>query len=169
MASRLLELAADIVASHASVSELSTQELIDELRTVYATLEKLDAGQTEVTAGTAAEGEQRKRRGRAPEEKAAPAEEPAPLGPALSLAEAFQADQVGCMICGKQGMKTLKRHLQIAHGLKPGQYRKQFNVPKETPLAASSYVEKRRQMAVERGLGENLAKARALRRQKVTV
>ena len=40
------------------------------------------------------------------------------------------------MVCGK-GMKTLKRHISTAHGLKPGQYRKQFNIPAGTPLVAT--------------------------------
>jgi len=165
MASRLLELVADIVASHASVTDLTTQELLDELKSVYAVLERLDAGQAETGTG-ATEGEPRKRRGRMVEEKAGGEEGTAAQEPVLSMAEAFQPDQVGCMICGKTGMKTLKRHLRVVHGLTPAQYRKQFNVPKDTPLAASSYVEKRRQMAVERGLGENLARARAQRGNK---
>jgi predicted transcriptional regulator len=45
--------------------------------------------------------------------------------------------------------------------MKPTEYRKQFDIPRTQPLAARSYSESRRQMAVDRGLGENLAKARA--------
>jgi len=67
-----------------------------------------------------------------------------------------------CMICGK-AMKTLARHLKTSHGLKPGEYRKQFDIPRTQPLAAKAYSESRRQMAVDRGLGDNLAKARAAR------
>ena len=65
------------------------------------------------------------------------------------------------MICGKAGLITLKRHLTIAHDMKPAQYKKQFNISADQPLAAKDYVEKRRQMALDRGLGNNLAKARA--------
>ena len=65
------------------------------------------------------------------------------------------------MICGKAGLTTLKRHLTIAHDMKPAQYKKQFNISADQPLAAKDYVEKRRQMALDRGLGNNLAKARA--------
>ena len=43
------------------------------------------------------------------------------------------------------------------------EYRKQFDIPRSQSLAAKSYSEKRRQMAIDRGLGENLAKARAER------
>ena len=69
------------------------------------------------------------------------------------------------MICG-QGFKTLKRHLAQAHDLKPGQYRKQFNIPSSMSLTAKSYSESRRQSAIDRGLGDNLAKARAVRAAK---
>ena len=47
--------------------------------------------------------------------------------------------------------------------MKPVEYRRQFDIPRTQPLAARSYSESRRQMAIERGLGENLAKARAAR------
>ena len=62
--------------------------------------------------------------------------------------------------------QTLARHLMTAHGLKPGQYRKQFGIPSKQSLAAKSYSESRRQMAIDRGLGEGLAKARAARVKK---
>jgi len=66
------------------------------------------------------------------------------------------------LICGK-AMKTLTRHLKTAHDLKPGQYRKQFGIPSKQSLAAKSYSESRRQMAIDRGLGDKLALARAAR------
>ena len=68
------------------------------------------------------------------------------------------------MICGKKGMKTLKRHLNNAHNLKPGKYKKQFNVPKEQPLAATDYIAKRRQASLDKGLGVKMAAARAAKK-----
>jgi predicted transcriptional regulator len=64
-------------------------------------------------------------------------------------------------------MKTLARHLAQAHGLKPGEYRKQFNIPSSQPLTAKNFSEGRKKMAQERGLAENLAKARAVRAAKL--
>ena len=81
--------------------------------------------------------------------------------PTVTIEEAFKQDQVVCMICGKAGLTTLKRHLMTAHNMKPGQYKKQFNISADQPLAAMDYVEKRRQMALDKGLASNLAKARA--------
>ena len=139
MAATLLELTTDIVTSHASVSAMSTEDLIQEIQKVYSTLQSLDKGETEISAAT--------------ETKA----------PVLSLKKAFQADQVFCMVCGKGGMKTLARHLAQVHGLKPGEYKKQFGIPSSQALTAKNFSEARRKMAQDRGLAENLAKAREVR------
>jgi predicted transcriptional regulator len=155
----LLELTADIVCSHASVTEMSPDELLNELKAIHATLQALEKGEK-----PAQEPRKRGRKAHAPADLSA---EPAsPPAPAMTTAEAFKPDEVGCMICGKTGMKTLKRHLSTAHDLKPGKYRKQFNIPKDQPLAAANYVAKRRQDALDRGLGEKMAAARAARKTK---
>ena len=59
-------------------------------------------------------------------------------------------------------MKTLTRHLNQAHQMKPSQYRKQFNTPKTTPLMSKSYAAKRKEIAAGMDLGANLEKARSL-------
>jgi predicted transcriptional regulator len=69
------------------------------------------------------------------------------------------------MICGV-GMTTLTKHLMTAHQLKPGEYRKQFGIPRTQTLAAKNYVESRRQMALDRGLADKLADARARKLEK---
>ena len=67
------------------------------------------------------------------------------------------------MVCGRGGFRTLTRHLGTAHQLKPGAYRKQFGIPSGQSLSAKAYSESRRQMALDRGLADNLAKARGIR------
>src|ERR1039457_6695758 len=139
MTATLVELTASIVASHASGTEMSGDDLILEINKVYSTLKQLESG------------------GITPDASQTPA------GPALTFKKAFQNDQVGCMICGKTGFKTLTRHLKQAHDLKPGQYRKQFNIPSSQSLTAKNYSEARRQAANENNLAANLVKARAAR------
>ena len=136
----LIEMVAEIVASHASTTTMTREELVTELAAVHQALTALEKGEavpTEVIAETTG-------------------------APAISRKKAFGKDKVVCMICGKE-MKTLARHLKTAHGMKPGEYRKQFDIPRTQPLAARAYSESRRQMAIDRGLGDNLAKARAAR------
>src|SRR5512136_2104402 len=143
MSATLLELTASIVASHASMSEMTSDELLQEIQKVHTSLQQLEG------AGT---------------EAATPAE---PKAPAITLKKAFQSDQVVCMICGKGGMKTLARHLAQMHDMKPGAYRKQFGIPSSQALTARNFSEARKKMARERGLAENLAKARAIRAAKL--
>lgn len=133
----LVEIAAQLVASHASSTPMTSDELIAEISKVHAALKNLDAGQV-------VEG----------------AEE---AKPALTLKEAFKKNEVVCLVCGKGGFKTLARHLSTAHGMKPGAYKKQFGIASKQALSAKSYSEARRKMALDRGLADNLAKAREVR------
>jgi predicted transcriptional regulator len=142
----LLQMTADIVASHASMNELTQADLLGEIDQVFGKLAGL-AGGTE-----AAEGEILETVGTQPEGVKA----------AVPLEAAFGAEKVFCMACGK-GMKTLKRHLATAHQMKPGQYRKMFNIPPGTPLVARDYSEARKRMAQDLNLAERLVKARAAR------
>jgi len=139
MATSLLELTANIVSSHASMSEMTSEELLQEIQNVHAALLKLE----EVIGETAGPGELK--------------------APVITLEKAFQPDQVLCMICGKEGMKTLTRHLAKVHGLKPGAYRKQYGIPRAQSLTAKNFSDARRKMALDRGLAANLAKARAVK------
>jgi len=133
----LLEMTASIVASHAKKSAMNSDDLIQELKKVHASLQRLEEpGVAETTSVKA---------------------------PSMSLKRAFQLDQVSCMICGKGGMKTLARHLVQTHGLKPGEYRKQFGIPGNQALTAKSFSEARRAMAQEKGLADNLTRAREVR------
>lgn len=80
--------------------------------------------------------------------------------PAVPLEDAFQEDQIICMICGQGGMKTLARHLNFVHNLKPGQYRKLFGLRRDKLLTSRKYSEERRRFAEEKVSPEMIAKAR---------
>lgn len=134
----ILELTALIVSSHVSNKQMTSDEMLQELQKVYETLKALEAG-LPVTLE----------------------QSPSVEAPKLSIKQAFKKDEIVCMVCGKGGFKTLKRHLNQVHNLKPGQYRKQFGIPSTQSLSAKSYSESRRQMAIDKGLGEGLARARS--------
>ncbi|MGV8080995.1 MAG: MucR family transcriptional regulator [Syntrophales bacterium] len=174
MTTPLLEMTAEIVIAHASCSTLTKEELLDTINEVYATLEGLEKGEKVTIPKKEAAPKVKGKRGRpskkVTEEKPAVVTEPVkpavPEGPALSFEEAFQPDTLGCMICGKKGFKTLKKHLAVEHGLKPGQYKRKFKIPKDVDLVAPKYAAARREQAIARGLPEKLAAARALRKKK---
>lgn len=177
MPNPLVEMAAEIVISHAACSPLTKEELLNTINEVYATLAALDKGEKVIIPKKEAAPKVKGKRGR-PKKKEevkelpnpwpfeAPVKQVVPEGPALSFEEAFQPDEVGCMICGKKGFKTLKKHLSVEHGMKPGQYKRKFKIPKDVDLVAPNYAAARRKMAIERGLPEKLAAARALRGKK---
>ncbi len=50
-------------------------------------------------------------------------------------------------------MKMLKRHLMTDHGISPAEYRKRWDLPADYPMVASSYSERRRELAKTIGLG----------------
>lgn len=134
----ILEMAADIVAAHASTTNMTKEELVSELNQIYNALNTLEKGDA-LTDNV--------------EEESVPA---------VTRKKAFGKDSIYCMICGK-GFKTLSRHLKTSHQMSASEYRKQFDIPRSQSLAAKNYSDKRRQMAIDRGLGEKLAKARAAR------
>ncbi|HKJ04936.1 MAG TPA: MucR family transcriptional regulator [Geopsychrobacteraceae bacterium] len=138
----VMEMAAEIIAAHASTTTMTKEELLSELTEVHAALSALEKGELPTDQTT--------------QEDAAPA---------VTRKKAFGKDKIYCMICGK-GFTTLSRHLKTAHDMKPTEYRKQFDIPRTQTLAARNYSESRRQMAIDRGLADNLAKARAARGKK---
>jgi predicted transcriptional regulator len=146
----LLQMTADIVAAHASVNELSQADLLSGIDQVFKKLSDLGGGIEAEEVSTT-------------EPEAVPEE----MKPAVPREAAFGSQKVFCMVCGK-GMKTLKRHIATAHGMKPGQYRKTFNIEPGTPLVARDYSEARKTMAKDLNLAERLVKARAARGKKKT-
>lgn len=83
--------------------------------------------------------------------------------PQMQVKDAFKDDEIICLICGKGGMKTLARHLNFIHNLKPGQYRKLFGLKSNWLLTSRNYAESRRAFVQEKQSPEFIAKARAVR------
>ncbi len=131
----IIEMAAEILTAHASSSPMTGDELIAELHKIHAALQALESAQA-----TPATDED--------------------IKPALTIKDAFKKNEVICMICGKGGMKVLTRHLSTVHNLKPREYKKQFGIPRTQSLSAKSLTEARRKTAQEKGLADNLVKAR---------
>ena len=81
--------------------------------------------------------------------------EPAPKAkpePAVPVRRSIGRDRLTCLVCGKQ-QKLLKRHLAVAHDMTPSSYREAFDLKPDYPMAAPSYAQQRRELALEIGLG----------------
>ncbi len=135
MSSEILKLTAEIVISHASMSELTSEQLVEEIKELYNVLSSLEGGviliepgEAQVEPGTAKQ-------------------------PPIPLKDIVKAKYVVCLECGKK-LKTLKKHLLKAHGLAPKEYYQRFGLdPKKFPLVCKNYSEARSKLAKERGLG----------------
>ena len=80
--------------------------------------------------------------------------------PAVSIKKSVQQDHIVCLEEGFKG-KTLKRHLQTAHGMTPQQYRDRWRLPRDYPMVAPSYSAARSKMAKDLGLGQKARASRA--------
>jgi predicted transcriptional regulator len=136
MASEVLKLTVQIVMAHASMSELSPEQLVDEIKEIYNVLSSLEGGPVLEEEGAA------------PEAGAEGVKKPP-----VPLKDIVQDKYVVCLECGKK-MKTLKAHLGKAHNLTPKEYFRRFGLdPKKYPLVCRDYSEQRSRLAKERGLG----------------
>ena len=149
MTTEALKLTAQIVISHASMSELTPKELVDEIKAIYNVLNDLESSEALLEAtGVIAEPE---------------AEAEVGKKPPIPLDEIVKEKYVVCLECGKK-MRTLKAHLRKAHKLAPAEYFRRYSLdPKKYPLVCKEYSEQRRKLAKEKGLG-----ARGFRRKKAS-
>jgi predicted transcriptional regulator len=137
MTTEILKLTAQIVISHASMSELTPKELVEEIKDLYHLLSSLEGGLVLPEEG---EGEQ------------VPAAQLVKK-PSIPLGDIVKEKYVVCLECGKK-MRTLKAHLRKAHQLMPKDYYQRYSLdPKKFPLVCKEYSEQRRKLAKEKGLG----------------
>jgi len=133
MPSEFLKLTTEIVVSHASLTELTPEQLVNEIKEVYNILSSLDGGVILEEQVSEEAGGVKK--------------------PSIPLKDIVKAKYVVCLECGKR-FKTLKRHLHKAHGLMPKEYYARFGLdPKKFPLVCMDYSVARSKMAKDRGLG----------------
>ena len=123
----LMDLTADVVSAHVSNNSVAVGDLPNLIRQVHEALSSL--GQPEAAA------EQKQER-----------------TPAVSVRSSIKPDHLVCLECGKK-QKTLKRHLQTAHGMTTAEYREAFGLKKDYPMVAPEYSQRRGDMARSIGLG----------------
>ena len=133
MPSEVLKLTTEIVVSHASMTELTPEELVNEIKAVYNVLATLDGGGILDEPVAEEAGGVKK--------------------PSIPLKDIVRAKYVVCLECGKK-MRTLKAHIRKAHNLMPKEYFQRFSLdPKKYPLVCKEYSEQRSKMAKDRGFG----------------
>ncbi len=122
---RALELTAKIVGSYVRSSPVPARDLPRLIDDVHAALGGLDT-ETEPAA--------------------------AEYAPAVAIDASITKGHLTCLGCGAR-LKTLKRHLKVAHGLEPDEYRARYNLSPAYPMTAPGYAEFRSGVAKRIGLG----------------
>ena len=122
----VLQLTADIVASHVSNNTVALGDMPLLIKQVYDSLSGLGGG----PAG-------------------APAARPQP---AVAIRKSVAADYLICLEDGKK-LKMLKRHLKTAYNMTPEQYRERWGLAADYPMVAPNYAAQRRDLAKKIGLG----------------
>ena len=148
MSKKLIEMAAEMVQTQASLTPMSVADIASSLRQVFSTLQEMQKAETagidiEVTQPAAEEVAETK----------------------LSPADSIQNDKVICLECGKEMRQLTTKHL-VAHDMNQKEYRKKYGFSMRTPLSAKSLTKARSKAAKKRGLPENLRKAIEARRQR---
>lgn len=121
----LLNLTADIVAAHVSNNSVGASELPKLIGSVFGALNNVLNPEP------------------VPEGKATPA---------VSVRSSIKPDYLVCLEDGKR-LTMLKRYLSTNFSLTPDEYRAKWGLPKDYPMVAPNYAERRRALAHAIGLG----------------
>jgi len=124
MSDQVLNLTAQIVSAHLAHNTVPANDLPALIQSVFNTLK--NAGSKVV--------------------------EPEKLQPAVPVKKSVFPDYIVCLEDGKK-LKMLKRHLQTSYGMTPEQYREKWGLPRDYPMVAPNYAEKRSALARQSGLG----------------
>jgi predicted transcriptional regulator len=127
----LLWLTEKIVSAHVANNAMSSADLPNLIRAVYAALDKVRTG-----AGTP----------------------PLPK-PAVPIKRSVTPNYIVCLEDGRK-MKMLKRHLRTTFNMTPKEYRARWGLPPDYPMTAPNYAKARSEMAKKIGLGKKATKVK---------
>ena len=131
----ILAQTASIVAAFASQTHLTEDALASAIRRVHTELKSLNVPE------------------QAP---AAPAQE---LVPAVPIKKSITSEYLVCLEDGAR-LKMLKRYLRTRYNMTPADYRAKWGLPRDYPMVAPAYAQRRSDLAKEIGLGRTAATAR---------
>ncbi len=125
---KLIELAAQIVAAYVGNNPVSQVELPRLIGEVYRSLAVVIGDEQ-------------------------PKEEHSEARPAVTVRKSITPDFLICLEDGKK-FKSLKRHLRSHYNLSPEQYREKWNLASDYPMVAPNYAVARSSLAKRMGLGQ---------------
>ncbi len=127
----LLGLTEKIVSAHVANNRMSSADLPNLIRAVYAALDNVRTG-----AGT-----------------------PSLPKPAVPIKRSVTPNYIVCLEDGRK-MKMLKRHLRTTFNMTPKEYRARWGLPPDYPMTAPNYAKARSEIAKKIGLGKKATKVK---------
>ncbi len=127
----LLGLTEKIVSAHVANHAVSSADLPDLIKAVYAALQKVST-----EAGT-----------------------PSLPKPAVPIKRSVTPNHVVCLEDGKK-LKMLKRHLRTTFNMTPNEYRARWGLPSDYLMTAPAYAKQRSAFAKKFGLGRKPGKVK---------
>jgi predicted transcriptional regulator len=121
----LLSLTVEIVSAHVSHNNVATIEMPALIRSTFDALSSVSAPQVQETPK---------------------------LEPAVPIRASVRSDHIICLEDGSK-LQMLKRYLRNKYGMSPEEYRAKWDLPKDYPMVAPAYAERRRAIAKSTGLG----------------
>jgi len=83
---------------------------------------------------------------------------------AVEEVPSIKPDYIVCLEDGKK-LKMLKRYLRTNYNMSPEEYRARWELPADYPMVAPNYAEKRRELAMQIGLGRKPDQQRGRRKK----
>ena len=124
----IMQLAADVVSAYVGHNQLTPEDLLALVQTVYAAMLKSVNAEEKIQT-----------------EK---------LIPAVPVEQSVTDDFIICLEDG-QKYKSLKRHLRTKFELTPKAYREKWGLPADYPMVAPNYSIERSRLAKRTGLGKS--------------
>jgi predicted transcriptional regulator len=148
---KLLDIAAEIVQTQASVWQMSAEQIEQSLIKTFSTLQRIQKAEEQglfLDRGVAEEARA--------EEALVGKREPR---------ESIEDDKIVCLECGTEMRQLTTKHLS-SHDLTPREYKQKWGFSLKQPLSAKSLTKARSKAAKKRGLPENLVKFLEERKRK---
>jgi predicted transcriptional regulator len=135
----LIERASAIVSAYVGNNPIAVSELPAIIKNIHAALAGLSNSGSEATVTT--------------------------QKPAVPIKRSVASDHIVCLEDGKK-LKMLKRYLRTRYHLSPDEYRAKWGLPRDYPMVAPEYAERRSEFAKKIGLGRTRPEKAAKKRKR---
>lgn len=139
MKEQSVQLSCSIVAANANGRGFSTEQLMDQIRSISYAVNGLFTEDRPLALPGVIEAET--------------SAEP------VNWKKSISKTSITCLVCGAV-KKVLAPHLRVQHGLTTKQYRQQFGIPAKVSLLSKEARARRQKLAKDRDLGSVLQRAR---------